>query len=194
LTDRLEVNAGWTTGRDASFQNRYGNSAVLAGLTYTLTDNANVYYWINKGKEHDLITSQRNDYFVQSFCFEWMPTSRFTYVLQYNLRNDNEPDDRGSAYGFNNHFLYALADTVTTGLRLGWVQDSGYMYEAADGICHPGDYYDVTLGLDWKVFKNVNVRPEVRYDWYKGAGTPYGAVGSMRKDQVSGGFGMLVSF
>ena len=186
LTDRLEINAGWTAGRDASFKNPNNNSAVLTGFTYSLTDNANVYYWINTGKEYNS-TADRNDYFSQSLCFEWKPTSRFTYVFEYDLRNDNTQMGRSSTYGLNNHFLYALTDDVTAGLRLGWARDN------ADYIFAPGDYYEMTWGLDWKVLKNVNFRPEVRYDWCKGA-SPYGAAGSLRKDQVSGGFGVLVSF
>ena len=189
MTDRLSVNAGWTTGMDSSFSNPNSNKAVLAGLTYSLTKNATVHYWINKGKQRfDLDADTRTDYFVQSVCLEWIPSDRFTYVLQYNLRNDNEAGGgRTSAYGINNHFLYTLSDRWGVGTRFEWLRDNGgYIVDDA------GDYYQVTFGFNWNPYENVSIRPEVRYDWCNG-GTPFGK-DETHKDQVTGGFGVVVSF
>jgi hypothetical protein len=194
MTDRLSLNAGWTTGMDSSFKNPNDNSALLTGFTYSLSDKATAYYWINKGKQFDDATSPRDDYFVQSLCFEWLPTDKFTYVLQYNLRNDNvQGEGRYSAYGINNHFLYALTETLTVGTRLEWLRDNGGVgYFTEEG--YAGDYGQVTFGLRWDPRKHLSIRPEVRYDWYKGDDAPFGAEGSKRKEQVSGGCGVLVSF
>lgn len=199
LTDRLSIDAGWTTGTDTSFKNPDDGKSVLAGFTYALTDRANVYYYLNGGEQKNFFgitnTDTRYDYFIQSLCFEWKPTKRFTYVFQYNLINGNEKvsGDRHSAYGLNNHFLYQWTDQWSTGMRLGWVRDNGGFFEYA------GDFYEVTLGLNWNPWANVSIRPEVRYDWYKGDETPFGGSewrGTLgtRKDQVSAGCGLLVSF
>ena len=211
MSDRLSLNAGWAAGMDASFQNRYDDKAILTGFSYGLTDNATVYYWINAGKmfNGDLRgvnrfgdgTILRNDYFIQSLCFEWALTKRLTYLLQYDLRNDNYVSatgkDRYSSYGLNNHFLYKLSDTLTVGTRVEWLRDNGgnfgYITE------NPGDFWQVTLGLRWDPTENLSFRPEVRYDWCRGA-TPFALAdrenfsSGTRSDQVSGGIGMLISF
>ena len=201
LSDRLTVSAGWTTGEDASFANPNGGKAILTGFTYSLADNATIYYWINGGEQKytgpEGGIDAWNDYFVQSVCFEWMPTKRFTYVLQYNLRNDNVRGRAStSAYGVNNHFLYKLNDQWSVGTRFEWLRDNGAWVHS-----DPADYYQITLGLNWNPYKNVSVRPEVRYDWGKGA-APFGPsdvfggypITDKHSEQVSAGCGVVVSF
>jgi len=187
MTNRLTLNAGWTTGMNSSFSNPNGNSAVLSGFAYSLADNATVHYWMNVGKQYAGVNAPRNDYFVQSLCFEWVLTKRFTYMLQYNLCNDNvDGVGRFSSYGINNHFLYKLNDRWGVGTRFEWLRDNGgYVVDNA------GDYYQVTLGLNWNPRQNVGVRPEIRYDRCKGT-TPF--AGTTRSDQVSGGCGVVISF
>jgi hypothetical protein len=180
---------------DGSFENAKDRSAVLAGFTFALADNAAVYYQINAGKQEALgAPFERSDYFIQSLCLEWKMTNRFTYVMQYNLRNDNNrnpkelvsPEDhRHSAYGINNHFLYKLTDKLTAGTRVEWLRNNGAYFDEI------GDYYQATLGLRWDATKHLSFRPEVRFSWCHGA-TPF--AGGTRSDQVSGGGGLVVSF
>jgi hypothetical protein len=179
---------------DSSFCNPDGNSAVLTGFEYALADDATVYYWINAGTQPGY---EYKDYFVQSLCFEWMLSKRFTYVLQYNLANNNYEDGtRGSAYGINNHFLYKLNDRWGVGTRFEWLRSND-----EDAYDASGDFYQITLGLNWNPYKNVSVRPEVRYDWSKGT-LPFGpsavfggvSNGGKHSYQVSGGCGVIVSF
>jgi hypothetical protein len=190
VSKNLSLSAGWVTGMDSSFANPNDNQAVLTGFTYTLTDNATLYYCINAGKQYDMDVRKRFDYFVQSICFEWTPTKRCTYVMQYNLRNDNAVDGsvQYSSFGVNNHFLYSLNDQWGVGTRIEWLRENGGFLSN-----YSGDYYECSLGLNWKPYKNVCVRPETRYDWYDGAGTPFGK-NATRVDQVTGGCGVVMSF
>jgi len=202
LTKDLTVSAGWVTGMDSSFANPNNNRGVLAGLEYALADNATMYYWFSSGKQHD---DGAEDYFMQSLCFEWELTKRFTYVLQYNLRNDNfDAAPRESSYGINNHFLFKMNDRWGVGTRFEWLQNNSGLIASDNGsmpVAFRGDFYQITLGLNWNPWENVSIRPEVRYDWCEGA-TPFGqsnkfgdypATGT-RSDQVSGGCGMVISF
>jgi len=190
LTDRLSIAAGWVTGADSSFKNPTNGQTILTGFEYALADNANVYYYINAGKQnYDLDDPATTyDYFVQSVCLEWDVTKRFTYVMQYNLRNDNQRGGSNTnAYGINNHFLYTLNKQWKAGMRFEWLRDNGGHF----GEATQGDYYQLTWGLNWEPYKNVSIRPEVRYDWCKGA-APF--ADSTKSDQISGGFGMVLSF
>jgi hypothetical protein len=199
LTDRFTFSAGWVTGEDSSFANPDGNRAILTGFEYALSDDATVYYWINAGRAyHEAV-----DYFVQSLCLEWNLTKRFTYVFQYNLRNDNVRGGGAhtSSYGINNHFLYKLNDQWGVGTRFEWLQNNGGYFADANDNPFLGDFYQVTLGLNWNPYENVSIRPEVRYDWCNGS-TPFGPsadfggypIAGGRSYQVSGGCGVVVSF
>jgi len=124
--------------------------------------------------------------------------------MQYNLRNDNslylrsrgEPglpvpaiNDRFSSYGINNHFLYKINDRWKAGMRFEWLRDNGgglYVTE------YKGDYYQMTLGLNWNPRSNVSIRPEIRYDWVRGAATPF--ADGTKRNQLSGGCGIVLSF
>jgi len=206
LSDRFSVSAGWTAGADTSFHNRFNDNAILTGFNLSLSDRATVYYWINAGRENNGWhrgdfrfydpTISHNDYFIQSVVLERALSDRFTHVLQYNLRNDNFAHAGGtksrlSAYGINNHFLYQLTNRLTAGTRVEWLRDNGgYFVEDTSA-----NYWQVTLGLRWDVTDHLSFRPEVRYDWSRGA-TPFAPVGGVgtRSHQVSGGGGMVVSF
>jgi outer membrane receptor for ferrienterochelin and colicin len=196
-TKNLSISAGWTTGEDSSYANPNNNKAVLTGFTYSLSDDATVYYWLNAGKAyHDAV-----DYFIQSVCFEWDLTKRFTYVLQYNLRNDSSEEGNASAYGVNNHFLYKLNDQWGVGTRFEWLRNNGGYFANAEGEPFMGDFYQVTLGLNWNPRSNVSIRPEIRYDWCDGA-KPFGPSDTFggyssageRSYQFSGGCGVVVTF
>lgn len=207
VNDRLVLSAGWTAGNDSGFENRYGDDALLAGLTFHLTKKATIYYWMTVGKtENGFHSGQwrlddfgdlaRQDFFIQSLCLEWMPTDRFTYVMQYNVRNDADVQAgtfrtarRYSAYGINNHFLYTLNDRWATGLRLEWARDNGgfgYITEET------GNYFQMTLGLNWTPCEHLAFRPEIRYDSVlDGNSRPFG---DGRRDQVTGGCALLFFF
>jgi hypothetical protein len=187
MTDRLTVNGGWTAGENNGFDNPDNHSAVLAGFTYQLADNASIIYWFNGGRAP--IDEDDINYYVQSLCFQWDMTDRFTYVFQWNLRNqETEGVVSTYDYGINNHFLYKLNDRWSAGVRFDWLRDGGWAAFNDD----LSDYYGVTLGLNWAPFENVSIRPEVRYDWCRGGAIPY--AGGTKREQVTGGVGFVVSF
>ena len=198
VSDDLTVSGGWTTGEDSSFENPYGNSAVLTGFTYALANDLTAYYWVGAGKQYcspvGRFLGQKDDYYMQSLVFEWALTKRLTYVNQYNLRNDNLDNggvkERHSTYGVNNHLLYKLNDKWGVGTRFEWLRNNGG-YIADDNNVYQGNFYQATLGVNWNPCENLSIRPEVRYDWC-GTSTPF--ANGTRSDQVSAGLGMVMTF
>lgn len=208
LTDRLTLHGGWVAGENNGFKNHYHDKSFLGGFTWELTDKATIHYWLTVGKTNNRFRLgdwrfdddgflARQNHFVQSLCFEWMPTERFTYVLQYNLRNDTDvrrQDYRSvghySSYGINQHFLYKLSDSFSTGLRVEWLRDNGgFGYITED----PANYFQLTLGLNWFWSERCCLRPEIRYDSVlDGTARPYG--NGQKSDQVTGGIGFLVGY
>jgi len=207
INDKLTFTGGWTAGRENGFENRFGDSAYMLGFTYALTPKANLYYYVTQGDtnngqfgpddyvlgfgpEFEDITKSR--YFIQSFVGEWKPTKRFTYMFQYNLRNDaihynnGDPKDQMSAYGINNHFLYQLTDKVGVGMRLEWLRDNGGFI-----VDNGANYYGMTYGVKWNPNRHWSVRPELRFDWADN-GRPFAM--ETKASQITGGVGVLYIF
>ena len=45
----------------------------------------------------------------------------------------------------------------------------------------PGNFYETSLGFNYKPNGNWNIRPELRYDWFDGEGHPYDDNNSKRQ-------------
>ena len=62
---------------------------------------------------------------------------------------------------------------MTLGFRFEWFKDRNYTRTIGDftrnellGHKWSGDnFYDFSLGLNWNLYRNVTLRPEVRYDF-----------------------------
>lgn len=117
-------------------------------------------------------------------------------VLLNNLKYTNVTKD-AEWYSFVAHLYYDLTDNLSVGIRGEWYRDrdgfrnlSPFRIAAAANIVNgtavsyagnlssvtstPADYYDVTVGLNWKaaktlklkwdLIKKLNIRPNIRYD------------------------------
>lgn len=72
-------------------------------------------------------------------------------------------------YGYSSYLFYTIDPRLIVGARGEWFRDDdGFRTGFADS------YWEITLGLTWKPFQNLRVRPEVRWDWADGT-TPYNA-------------------
>lgn len=211
VSDRLTVSAAWTTGNENGFKNHYDDIGFLGGVKYKLSEKASVYYWMTVGKTKNKFrlgdwrfeddgALDRQNYFVQSLCFEWMPTDRWTYVFQYNLRNDSNVEagnfqrsKRYSSYGINNHLLYKINDRWSVGMRLEWLRDNGgneRMYYVTE---KDANYFQTTFGIVYTPSKCWSIRPEIRYDSVlDGSARPF--KDGRSREQFSGGIGMLYIF
>ena len=188
-SDRLTAWGGWTAGWDTGWENLVDASTFLGGLSYGLLDDVTFTWTVSFG---DYGTGLGDVYF-NSFVLELVLTEKLTYVIQHDL-GDNS--DRGPAnnewYGVNQYLLYEINDRWSGGLRFEWFRDD-------DGarviIGNPGDYYELTAGVNYRPHANLVIRPELRYDWYDGptpAGQPFDQGNS--NEQVSGGFDFIVTY
>ncbi len=113
-------------------------------------------------------------------------TDYLTWVIQHDYGQNNAPRvGKEEWYGVNNYLFYELNDRWDVGLRFEWFRDdqgsrvTGIRPTNAlapngvlpAGAFFPGDFYEVTLGLNWKPRQNIILRPEVRWDWYDAIGT-----------------------
>src|SRR5690606_1023500 len=83
-------------------------------------------------------------------------------------------------YGLNQYLIYTVNDCWSYGLRAEWFRDddgvrvggigntAGTKRRGWTGGGFAGDFYEVSIGANWKPHANVLVRPELRWDWYDG--------------------------
>lgn len=82
-------------------------------------------------------------------------------------------------------------------MRVEWFRDDDgvrvIINEAGNG--NRGNYYEVTWGLNYTPSKCLIIRPEIRYDWFKGDtanGCPFDD--NSKTAQWSGGFDLIYKF
>lgn len=109
-------------------------------------------------------------------------TCRLQYVFHhwYGVQNDFLVGDSSSAwYGIDQYLYYELTQTVKVGGRFEWFRDDDGVRLGLSRPSNPnkgpyvGDMYSLSLGVNWKPYSNLIVRPEVRWDWFEGTGLPF---------------------
>ncbi|MDO5554819.1 MAG: outer membrane beta-barrel protein [Planctomycetia bacterium] len=83
----------------------------------------------------------------------------------------------GNWYSIVNYLYWQVTDTVALGGRFEWFQDRNHSRVVSQAVHTdiglPGygygftgkNYFDLSLGLNWKPTNWITIRPEVRYDW-----------------------------
>lgn len=109
--------------------------------------------------------------------------------LHHDLREDLSVGIRGEWFRDKDGFR------VCSPVRVAQATNSVHISFAADFLatCKPADYYDVTIGMNWKPAKQLkidskpmqklNIRPNIRYDRVDGIGQAYRPFDN-RKDQL----------
>ena len=170
------LTAGWNT-----FQ-ADDRAAFLGGLTYTDKDWGSLALAVTTGDDSEFNLPGVGPFANRTmYSLVWSRnfTSRFTYVLQHDWGTQNDAQTfQGSGaewYGINQYLFYKLNCCWTAGLRVEWFRDDdGFVVtglrpgNAIAGASFPGNFYEVTLGLNYKPNSNLAIRPEMRWDWYDG--------------------------
>ncbi len=104
-------------------------------------------------------------------------TCRMEYVFHHWLgfQEDGAADGgRADWYGVDQYLYYTINDCWKAGLRFEWFRDEE---GTRVGLNRPsnlndppfaGNFYSVSLGVNWTPNDNFILRPEVRADWYNG--------------------------
>jgi len=191
LTDQLSIQGGMHRGW-MQFEDYNDSWDVMAGVKWQSCDKrTEVRYAISTGKQ----TFPWNDEnrFVHSLVLQHQFTDSFKYVLVHNLGVEsnisNAPFDGADAewYGLNQYFLYTINKCWAANVRAEWMRDDDGAriagpgniegIRAWDGAGYAGNFFEVSLGLNWRPNGNWLVRPEIRWDWYDGPASLFAAAG-----------------
>jgi hypothetical protein len=186
---------GYTDGWDSGWENNLDAATFLGGFSADVSDDITFIYTVNAGNFGDGSNGLANgDIYAHSIVVDVALTDDLNYVFQSDLginNNSNLPGNQDAEwYGINQYLFYTINDSWKAGGRLEWFRDDdgARIGDAPNG----GDFYAATLGLNWMPHANVNIRPEVRYDWYDGVDTPFD--GGTANSYFTAGFDAYITY
>jgi len=183
LSEQWGIDAGFHRGW-MMFEDNNENLDFMGGIRWKApSGRTELAYAVSVGPQD---AAGRQDRFVYSLVLRHRLSPRLQYVLVHNLGWENDgvfwvqegPRD-AEWYGINQYFIYALSPKLSMAARIEWLRDDDGVRIAGVGNVVPGkgwpalpgfagNFYELTLGLNWRPHPNLLVRPEARWDWYEG--------------------------
>jgi maltoporin len=182
-TDKLQLVLAYTTGTDASLENKYDDHGFLGSISYQFTDKLKLAYsmmfqkygsgFYQNGDYHNFANSNQ---FFHTLLATYDISARLTYVLQWTFCDvkDRSQFSHERSKGIGNYFKYKLNQFWSVGFRAEWFATGGV------------DYSEYTIGLTWQPNESFIVRPEIRCDHASDKiNKPFNY--GKNRDQLSGG-------
>ena len=199
LGERLSISGGLHRGNDV-FANNDDRWSFLGGVAWTgPADRLSLACNVTSGAQ-----DEGNQTTIYSLVGQLKLTERLTYVLQHDHgQSDGGAAPAGAWYGLNQYWLLSLNDSWGLGTRFEWFRDrdgtrvTGLgVTNAVRGASFAGDFYELSVGLNWKPSPKVVFRPEVRWDWYdpQAAGPQLPFAAGTQDHQFLAALDLLVSF
>jgi Putative beta-barrel porin-2, OmpL-like. bbp2 len=167
-----------------------GGVQFLGGITYTDKDYGSLAFSIITGNDSTVNlpgVGPNANRTMYSLVWSRTLTSRWTYVLQHDLGIQQDAatlqgTDTAEWYGINQYLFYKMNCCWTAGVRFEWFRDDdGFNVTGLRpgnplvGNFFAGDFYELTLGANYKPNGNWNIRPEIRYDWFNPTSSSIGS-------------------
>ena len=198
VNDQLSVSAGYTNGWD-TFDDVNTDQSFLGGVTFTSSDESQKLALAITSGDEPSFDGRVDNRTMYSVVYTNVLTDRLTYVFQHDNGLQTEASDGGindaEWYGINQYLIYQINCCWSAGLRTEWFRDddgsrvapagdfgengTGDNANVASAGGFEGNFFEVSLGLNYKPSANLRIRPEVRYDVFDGRGAngvlPYDA-------------------
>ena len=172
-TIRFGPNLGWGT-----FNNINHSVSYTGSVSWTSRDKkTQIQFDYQDGIQRTQVVQDTALVLYYSLILNHQFTDRLDYIMEHDLltsgsRSDPvNTSDNLQAYALANYLVYEVNDRWKAGLRFEWLQNNGARFSGVDSskLAASGNYYDITLGLNWQAKPHLRFRPELRYDWQ----TPY---------------------
>jgi hypothetical protein len=204
VSEDITAYGGYVLGWDSGFDDN--GDAFLGGLSLQVTDELNVTYATVGGRFGDNTLGVNEKGYMHSIVSQYALSDKLQYISQSDLINtDGDNGTQRDTYGLNNYLIYTLSDCLAVGTRFEWwsVSRDSAAFGGAAGAGSRVDIYDLTTGLNYRPHANVLIRPEIRYDWARGAtsaelaglgGTLGGGLFESGRDQFTFGMDTIFTF
>jgi hypothetical protein len=177
LNDSVKVGMGAVMGWDV-LDDLEDHVSWLGTVTWTSCDkNTTLFYGILIGEEAGQLGNEDARYY-QSIYLTHKISDKLTSVTGTDLvwQNNGSFDSTGveeadaEAYSFYQYLIYDINKCWSAGMRVEVSHDDDnlrILTPTALGATVPGEatFTSLTLGLNYKAYENVRIRPEVRWDW-----------------------------
>ncbi len=182
LSEALTVEAGLVNGWDA-LDRTTDRVNFIGRVKYTeVTTGSWTSFAIITGDDlNNPGGLQIRNAFTNRTRYSWLVdlplTCRLEYVFHHWLGlQENGAPQGGQAdwYGIDQYLYYTLNDCWKVGARFEWFRDEDGTRVGLNRANNPntppfaGDFYSLSLGVNWMPTNNITLRPEVRADWYDG--------------------------
>ena len=198
LSDQVSVSGGWTAGWDSGFNNSNDASTFLGSASWTSCDETlSVTYAVTAGDYGNGDVANQGRIYMHSVVAAYQINECMEYVFQtdYFDNTDRGANPDATAGGINQYLFYTLSDCCRLGLRAEWFNDDeGARVAVVDNNYAGGDFYAITGGLNYSPNANVMIRPEVRYDWFRGGGNALPFADATKREQLYYGADVIVQF
>jgi hypothetical protein len=170
-SEDVTVYGGHVFGWDSGFEDN--GDAFLGGVSLQVTDDWNMTYATVGGRFGSDKLGNNEKGYMHSIVNQYTLSEKLQYITQSDLltSEDEAGDTYRDTFGINQYLIYTLSDCWAVGSRFEWwsVSRDSTGLGGVTGAGSRVDIYDVTMGLNYRPHANVVVRPEVRYDWARGA-------------------------
>ena len=181
-TIQLGLHNGWD-----AFDRDSDDVGFVGKIRYDSSSNgAWTSFAITTGKEfNNLAALPITQDFTNRTRYSWLVNLPLTCQLDYvfhhwlGLQEDGALDGgRADWYGVDQYLYYTLNEYWKAGLRFEWFRDEEGTRVGLNRPSNPnkapfiGDFYSLSLGVNWTPTYNLIVRPELRADWYDGSALP----------------------
>jgi hypothetical protein len=215
LGDQWSVQAGFHRGW-FMFEDLDQDLDFMGGIQWTSCDKrTSLRYALTLGDNEGLYGQT---WFASSLVLQHKFNDKLRYVLQHDLgsitdvRVPRTPVFDEQWYGLNQYLFYKINKKLEAGLRVEWMRDDdggklagvgntppGTIRGWTGGPGYAGNFWEVSMGLNWSPHPNVKFRPELRYDWYDGNPSPFpgGALpfdDGLGNDQLTAAVDLLLTF
>ncbi|MBN2295974.1 MAG: porin [Pirellulales bacterium] len=203
LSDRLRLSSGFHRGWN-KFDDTDGNDRinVLAMAEWTSWDCMRQFKFGFSSGEEEPGNNTTLYTLIGKLCFSPL----LNYAVQFDYGQSTGGLTQRVRYAewtsLVQYFNYKYSNNWALGTRIEWFRDKQGTRVHGLGIgnmaygSYPGDFFEISLGLNWQPSRNVMIRPEVRWDWFDkhghGDSYPYDAGG--RRNQFMGACDLIVSF
>ena len=169
LKSDLSLFGGWTAGWDSGFENRNDGSTFLGGAIWNVSECFDVLYAASAGDPGD-VRNASSDAYVHSLIGDYRFGYGWNYVFQWDYQTlESSGGPRTDSHAINQYLFKQLRQNLSVGTRIEYFRDE-------DGVRignGPGEYYGATFGVNWRPLDRMVLRPEIRWDWFDGAGLPF---------------------
>jgi len=172
-TGNLDLVAGVVEGWDV-FEDNNGRPSYQAALIWNSTDKRLNWttVWITGPEQPD---NDRNARTLITSYLTWKFGTDDKWLLATGGHVGHEQNAVGTPaggfqdaewYAYSVHLFYALESRWRLGFRAEWFRDDDTARTAL--LRRPGfaaSFYDLTVGVTYRLRENIRIRPEARYDW-----------------------------